>query len=325
MAAGAEAVPAASIRAGTLRLENPDYPDLLRRMPDPPKELYWRGDPGVLSRTAVAVVGARRATRLGIAMAERLAGELASRGVVIVSGCAYGIDAAAHRAALAVGGTTVAVLAGGLDVPVVRPNRGLAARIAAEGCLVSEWPAKTEPHRWSFPVRNRIIAGLSRITVVVEAGRTSGALSTAGHALAAGREVLAVPGHPLLESSHAGSNGLIADGARPARSPDDVLEELLDLPGVEEELARYARTAAESPPDPAAAGSPGAALARVLAALESAPRPLEAVAARVGGSVPALMAALTRLELLGLVRSHGASGYSLPPPPPSPPPTATRR
>ncbi len=298
-------------RSGTIRRGAAGYPDLLERTPDPPETLYWRGDPSVLGRPSVAIVGARRATRMGIEMAERLAGGLASRGVVVVSGCAYGVDAAAHRAALAVRGTTVAVLAGGLDVAVVRPNRRLAEEIAETGCVVSEHPAGTEPRKWSFPVRNRIVAGLARITVVVEAGPRSGTLSTAFHALAAGREVMAVPGHPLLPRSHAGANALLADGARPACSVEDVMHELGELPGLAEQIDAWAR-----PPEPAPADSPERLLARVLEILEEEPRPLESVAERVGGTLPPLMAALTRLELMGLVRAYGGRGYALAPPPP---------
>lgn len=285
-------------RRGVLERGSAGYPELLETVPDPPAALYWAGDPALLGRAAVAVVGARRSTRTGIRMAETLAAALADAGVVVVSGCAYGVDAAAHRGALEVGGTTVAVLAGGLDVSIVRGNRRLADGIARRGCLVTEWPDETSPQKWGFPWRNRIIAGLARITVVVEAGAKSGALSTAGHALAAGREVMAVPGHPLDEA-YAGTVQLIVDGATPIRSAADVLAELVELPGVAEAMARYSAAAEPDPPTP---GPLAPVDARVLDAIGHAPASLDAVAERVGVPVPTLLAALTRLELLGVVR-----------------------
>ncbi|MGH7565697.1 MAG: DNA-processing protein DprA, partial [Gemmatimonadota bacterium] len=198
-----------------IRRDDSLYPLLLHALDDSPASLYVRGDASLLGETAVAVVGARRATGLGLEMGERLGAGLAAAGIVVVSGCAIGIDAAAHRGALEACGATVAVLAGGHDVAVPPSNRGLATRIVREGgCLVGEFPDGVQVARWSFPRRNRIIAGLSRVVVVVEAARRSGALITARLALAAGREVLAVPGHPLQEE-YGGSNGLLADGARP--------------------------------------------------------------------------------------------------------------
>ena len=167
------------------------------------------------AQTAVAVVGARRATGMGLEMSERLGAGLAAAGVVVVSGCAIGIDAAAHRGALEMGGATVAVLAGGHDVAVPPSNRELAARILRErGSIAGEFPDGVPVTRWSFPRRNRIIAGLARIVVIVEAARRSGALITARLALGAGREVMVVPGHPL-QPEYAGSNELLADGAHP--------------------------------------------------------------------------------------------------------------
>lgn len=235
-------------------------------------------------------------------MAEQLGARLAERGVVVVSGLAVGIDAAAHRAALAVGGATVAVMGGGLDVAAPPANRRLAERIGREGCLVSEFPLGMPPLAHHFPRRNRIIAGLSRIVVVVEAAVKSGALTTARHALAAGREVMAVPGHPLIPNA-VGVNGLLFDGARPVRSPDDVLLELDDLPGFcAPRQAPEARTAlAEGPPRQ-----------RLMRALGKAPASAEGLARETRLTLAETLAALTELELLGLARSHPGHRYSLP-------------
>ncbi len=289
--------PSRSIRRGA-----PEYPPLLDAIPDPPPELHARGDTGLLSRVAVAVVGSRKASDLGRAMAEQLGARLAERGVVVVSGLAIGIDTAAHHGALAMGGPTVAVLGGGLDVAAPAANRRLAERIGREGCLVTEFPPGMPPLAHHFPRRNRIIAGLARIVVVVEAAGKSGALTTARHALAAGREVMAVPGHPLLPNA-AGGNGLLIDGARPVWSPDDVLDELGALPGL-----------ARDRPAPVAgrAVTEGPSRVRVMSALTEAPAPAERLARETRLTLGETLAVLTELELLGLVRSHAGNRYSLP-------------
>jgi len=228
-----------------------------------------------------------------------------------VSGCAYGVDAEAHRGALDVGGATVAVLGGGLDVAAPAGNRALAARIAREGCLVSEYPPGVAPGKHHFPKRNRIIAGLCRIVVVVEAASRSGALITARLALEAGREVMAVPGNPLVETA-SGTNGLLCDGARPARSAEDVLHELEHLPGglppVFEPAASEADPGAE--PDPVRGSTP--LVRRVLEAVRQEFRSADTLAIEVGAPVGEVLAALTELELFGLVRSEPGRGYAKP-------------
>ncbi len=288
----------------TIRRGSRAYPPLLEEIKDPPERLWCTGDARLLSRTSVAVVGSRAATRLGIEMAERIGARLAQSGVVVVSGCARGIDAAAHRAALRAGGATIGVLAGGLDVAAPPTNRRLAGQIARHGCLVSEHPAGVPPVPYLFPLRNRIIAGLARIVVVVEAAARSGALSTARHALAAGREVMAVPAHPLLSNS-AGVIGLLRDGARPVLDAVDVLEELAGLPAAEgAELWRL------EPPPPA--GLPEARVPRkVLTALGDAPLTADQLAAAVGEPFPQVLAALTELEITGLVRMGPGQRYRL--------------
>ena len=193
-------------------------------------------------------------------------------------------------------------LGGGLDVAAPPANRRLAERISREGCLVTEFPPGTPPLAHHFPRRNRIIAGLARIVVVVEAARTSGALTTARHALAAGREVMAVPGHPLTPNA-VGVNGLLFDGARPVRSPDDVLAELEGLPG----LAAPAPTAEGGAPV-----TEGPSRLRLMSALGKAPAPAERLARETRLTLAETLAVLTELELLGLARSHSGNRYSLP-------------
>ncbi|MCF1707273.1 DNA-processing protein DprA [Tabrizicola sp. J26] len=201
----------------------PGYPSALMDMPDAPPLLWAQGDIGLLGQPMVALVGARNASSLGLRMARRLADGLGQAGHVIVSGLARGIDAAAHEVALPHG--TVAVQAGGVDVIYPEENKALAARIAAEGCRISEQPMGLIPQARHFPARNRIVAGLSRAVVVVEAAARSGSLITARAALDLGREVMAVPGHPF-DSRAAGCNMLIRDGATLVRGPQDVLEAL---------------------------------------------------------------------------------------------------
>jgi DNA processing protein len=198
----------------------PGYPSQLTELPDPPPLLAALGDAGLLARPTVALVGARNASSLGTRMARRLAEELGQAGFVVVSGLARGIDTAAHHASLATG--TVAVMAGGVDVVYPVENAVLAQEIAERGLRLSEQPMHLEPQARHFPRRNRIISGLARAVVVVEAAAKSGSLITARTALDQGREVLAVPGHPF-DARAAGCNMLIRDGATLVRSASDVI------------------------------------------------------------------------------------------------------
>lgn len=202
---------------------DPAYPPLLAELADAPPVLWVRGDVALLSRPMVAMVGARNASSLGLRMAKRLALTLGEGGLAVVSGLARGIDAEAHLAAL--DGGTVAVMAGGVDVVYPEENARLAAAIAERGCLVSEQPMGLQPLARHFPQRNRVVAGLSRAVVVVEAAARSGSLITAREALDLGREVMAVPGHPF-DARAAGCNMLIRDGATLVRGAADVLEAL---------------------------------------------------------------------------------------------------
>ncbi len=210
-------------RARLLLHGRPGYPLALMDLADAPPVLWARGDETLLLRDMVALVGARNASSLGLRMARRLAEGIAEAGPAIVSGLARGIDAEAHRAAMA--GGTVAVMAGGVDVIYPEENAALTAEIAAKGCLISEQPMGLQPQTRHFPLRNRIISGLSRAVVVVEAATRSGSLITARDALDQGREVMAVPGHPF-DARAAGCNQLIRDGAILVRGAGDVLDVL---------------------------------------------------------------------------------------------------
>ena len=201
----------------------PDYPAALMNVADAPPVLWAQGDPGLLSRPMLALVGARNASSLGLRMARRLAEAFGAAGQVVVSGLARGVDAEAHLATLATG--TVAVQAGGVDVIYPQENAELAAQIVAKGCRLSEQPMGMEPQTRHFPQRNRIISGLSRAVVVVEAAAKSGSLITAETAVDQGREVFAVPGHPF-DARAAGCNRLIRDGATLLRGPQDLFDVL---------------------------------------------------------------------------------------------------
>ncbi len=203
-----------------------DYPRALMDLPDAPPILWALGDVSLLNRPAVAMVGARNASSLGMRMARRLGQGLAAAGFTVVSGMARGIDAEAHAAAMAEGdASTVAVMAGGIDVIYPPENTALAAEIAAKGCRISEQPPGLDPQARHFPLRNRLVSGLAQAVIVVEAAAKSGSLITARTALDQGRDVMAVPGHPF-DARAAGCNMLIRDGALLVRSANDVLEAL---------------------------------------------------------------------------------------------------
>jgi DNA processing protein len=262
-----------------------EYPALLAELHDPPARLYIRGGPvEILSRPAVAIVGARSCSRYGAQVGRDLARDLAASGVVVVSGLARGIDGEAHRGALAAGGLTVAVLGCGIDRDYPRAHAELARRIVDSGLVVSEYPPGVEPAPWRFPARNRIVAGLARATVVVEARERSGALITADFALELGRDVFAVPGE-ITSGLSSGTNDLIRQGATPLLAAADVLEAL----GLEQ----------APPPAPPAGLSPEAAA--VLAVLADGAAALDELARATGLGSPEVAVALTELELAGLV------------------------
>ncbi len=279
-----------------LTLADPGYPGYLREIFDPPFALFCEGDAETLRNPVVAVVGARKPTPYGRAVAEKLAEELAGRGCVVASGLALGIDACAHRGALKQG-RTIAVLGSGLDVPYPRENRGLAREISVRGVVVTEYPLGTPPLAEHFPVRNRIISGLAIGLVVVEAARRSGSLITARLALSQDREVMAVPGNVTSELSR-GTNDLIRDGAKLVESWEDVAE-ALPSPWRENLLARRDEKE-ENKPD-----SLSREERRLLSELPvDAALPIDELAERTGLSVSCLLALLLGLELRGAVVQH---------------------
>lgn len=280
------------------------YPPLLALVPAAPPILYVKGRIEAVAESGypVAIVGSRRCTVYGIEQAERFAGGLARAGLTVVSGGARGIDTAAHRGALRSGGATVAVLGCGLSHVYPAENADLFASMTERGCLISELPMRTAPESKNFPARNRIISGLALGTLVIEAGRRSGALITARRALEEqNREVMVVPGRVDSPSSEGSLDLLKKSEAALVTAPADVLE-ILEGPARHSFggafASRYA-TAAAAPP--AAAGPE----AELLAAL-CGPTTIDDLAARTGRSAASLLASITVLEITGRVRREGA-------------------
>ncbi len=298
-----------------ITLADAAYPASLLEIADPPVVLYVAGEPTLLAAPALAIVGARSATTQGVANAEAFARSLAQAGLTVISGLAQGIDAAAHRGALAAeGGRTIAVIGTGADRVYPAAHRALAHEIAARGAIVSEFPLGTAPLPHNFPRRNRIIAGLARGVLVVEAALNSGSLITAQLATECGREVLAIPGSihsPLARGCHR----LIRDGAKLVETARDVLEELRWLqsdplappnPGAPAPRRRRSRSAErEEHTGPlfgnARPATPGGEAGRILDALGHDPVDVDTLAGRCGLTPEALYAILLPLELDGHV------------------------
>ena len=261
------------------------FPPRLKAIFDPPRLLYLRGsgEPELLGRRAVGVVGARSCSPYGAQVARMLGRELAAAGLVVVSGLARGIDGEAHRGALESGGPTVGVLGCGIDRDYPAANASLSRRMEDGGLVVSEYEAGVEPAPWRFPARNRIIAGLCEAVVVVEARERSGALITADFALEEGREVFAVPGE-ITSALSVGSNALLRLGATPLTGSGDVLETL----GIE-------RVEAVADPDVSEAAR------RVLGLVRDTPAGADELVAKASLEAGAVSVALTELELVGLV------------------------
>jgi len=316
--AAATAIRASSPRAGhrildqldrlgacVLLPDDPAFPPLLSEVPDPPALLFAWGDPALLARPAVGIVGRRDHSPYGAEAARLLAAGVAGAGVIVVSGMARGIDAIAHAAALDAGGGSVGILGNGFGVIYPAVNRALYERMVARGCLVTELPPGERPHAGAFPRRNRLISGLAGVTVVVEAAPGSGALITADCALDQGRAVLAVPG-PITSPSSLGCNRLIQQGAKPALSAADILEEL-GVPGAAD-------------PGPAARGDKAPRsqpadlndLQRSLwDALFTEPKHVDVLVATAGAGTSAVLTALTELEMRGLVRQQPGMVFGL--------------
>jgi DNA processing protein len=263
----------------------PGYPAALRHLHDPPPVLFLRGRAELLESPSITIVGARRATERAREVAARLGEGLARAGVCVASGLALGVDAAAHRGALSAGGSTLAVLGRGADAAYPPAHRRLFAEIVDRGLVLSEFLPGTPPLPHHFPRRNRVLAALAGAVVVVEAGDTSGALITVDHALDLGIEVWAVPG-PIEVAACAGSNRLLADGARPLVSVADFLR---TVTGCE--------TREDTPP--AEAAGPARDL---IVGLGSDTLHVDEIAERAGLDLPVALALLTQMELAGLVR-----------------------
>jgi DNA processing protein len=274
-----------------LTLGDPAYPEALLQTADPPLWLFVQGQVQALNtRRSLAVVGSRRPTPQGADHARRFAAELGAAGWTVVSGLAQGVDGAAHEGALSCGATTVAVMGTGPDRIYPARHLKLARRIAAQGALVSEFPPGTPPLAQNFPQRNRIIAGLTRGTLVVEAALASGSLITARLAVEAGREVMAIPG-AISSPQSQGCHALIKQGAQLVETLDDILQALGEAPVPPPGGAK-----------PPAEGSTGAGPADiVLSALGHEVSSLDALADRTGMSTAALQARLLELELAGTV------------------------
>jgi len=275
------------------------YPVLLAAISDPPPLLWIRGHVSSFDAPAVAVVGSRAGSAYALAVAERLGGDLASLGVTVVSGLARGVDSAAHRGAIA-SGRSIAVLGSGADVIYPPEHRDLASDIAQVGAIVSELTPGTRPRKVFFPLRNRIISGLCRAVVVVEAGEKSGSLITARCALDQGRDVLAVPGN-VLTGRNRGGHALLRDGARVVESARDVIEEIGLSPLQTKPVCQgeASKTAGDTRlPD------------AVLSSLSPGePSDLEGIAERTGLSVARLLPRLMELELAGLIARVGGGRF----------------
>jgi DNA processing protein len=280
---------AARLGLRVVAARTPAYPSRLAEIIDPPIALWTLGD-GCLETRSVAIVGSRRATPAGLLVARQLGRDLAGAGWTIVSGMALGVDGAAHEGALEAGGETLAVLGCGADIVYPRQHRALAARIGRHGRILSEFPPGTAPRPWHFPLRNRIISGLARAIVVVEASEKSGSLITARLAMEQGRDVLAVPGS-AASGRYRGSHALIKDGARLVETMDDVLDE---IEGVSRIRAGH--------PDKTCVISELEALMAV-----GEPYSVDELAAVLRQSAPDLLAQLGRLEVEGRI-SRTAGG-----------------
>ena len=284
----------------------PDYPASIASIPDPPLLLYIRGALTPADAGAVALVGSRQCTDYGRRTAARLAAGLVRAGVTVVSGLARGIDGVSHRAALEAGGRTVAVLAGGLSRIYPPEHKGLADQTAASGALLTESSMMQEPMAGLFPARNRLISGLSRVIVIVEAGEGSGALHTAHHAAEQGRTVMAVPGPADVETS-AGCNALIRDGVVLCRGADDVLEELHGVSAVSQaaKAAGASAAAAEKAPPPGLTDEQR----RVWDFLAGGVRTVDELAQQLGLTASQLGAALMMMEMKRAIRRLPGNRY----------------
>jgi DNA processing protein len=284
-----------AVGASVLTWESPGYPRLLLETHAPPPVLYVRGELTEQDSWAVAVVGTRRASTYGREVTRRLAGALARNGITVVSGLARGIDGVAHRAALEVGGRTIAVFGCGIDRIYPSEHRKLAEQIAAHGALVSDYPLGTPPDGRNFPPRNRIISGLSLGVLVTNAGKSSGALITAEFGAEQGRDVFAVPGSILTQGS-VGTNELIQNGAKLVTGVEDILEELNLSMAAEQTEARQVLPEDETE-------------VALLKHLTAEPMHVDALQRRMDLPISQVTSTLAMMELKGMVRQVGGMKY----------------
>ena len=306
--AEAELQRARSNGAQPLFVGEAQYPAPLAALDAPPPMLYVKGDIGLLQRPTIAIVGARQCSAAGAKLARQFAGEIGRAGFVIASGLARGIDAMAHQAAIDTG--TVAVLAGGIDNIYPPEHDELQRAIAERGCLVSEMPVGFAPRGQDFPRRNRIVSGLSLGVLIVEAARRSGSLVTARLAAEQGREVFAIPGHPLDPRAE-GTNKLLKSGATLVTEPEDVLSALTPLTRAP---VRQLREEPEQPIEVPALVS-DRDRDRIVAALGPAPVDIDSLVRGTGLSIRSVQIALMELSLAGRIERHGGGMVSLAPGP----------
>lgn len=285
-----------------LTLHDVDYPPLLREIHDPPPFLFAYGSYSAKDHVSVGIVGSRRATPYGKGVAEKIAHELAERGVTIVSGGATGIDTSAHRGALAGEGRTVAVLGCGVDVCYPRENAALFKQITENGALLSEFPLGAQPEFWRFPQRNRIVSGMSLGLLIVEAPKSSGALITARFAAEHGRVLMVTPGN-IDRPSSVGSNELLREGATPILGTEDVLYALQLVPVPSHKAQQFQLSLEEAPAAPPPPNLSGLSpqTAQILQRLSNTPKHLDVLAQECGLESAQAGVELTLMELSGLI------------------------
>ncbi len=282
------------MKVNSLKHDGPDFPDILRQIPSPPKELFWIGNhpSAFLDKPRVAIVGSRKISAYGRAVTQRLAGELAKVGVVIVSGLAIGVDSVAHQATLDSGGLTIAVLPTSLDQIYPASHLNLARQIAASGgCLICEYPPGAEAFKSNFIARNRLVSGLADILLITEAAKNSGTMHTASFALEQGRTVMAVPGNINSPGSE-GCNNLIKAGASPVTSVEDILFDIGLDPGTQQQTKIFRGNDNEQ---------------KIFDLIRQGVADQEALAATTRLDGQTLNTTLTMLEINGYIRAeHGS-------------------
>lgn len=284
------------MKVNNYKRNSPEYPQILRDIPSAPKELFWLGAPAAnwVDKPKVAIVGSRKISAYGRQVTAQLASELASAGVVIISGLAFGVDAAAHQAALDAGGTTIAVMPGGVEQIYPTSHTNLARQILrGGGALISEYPSGTPAFKQNFIARNRIVSGLADALLITEAAAASGSLHTARFALDQGKTVMAVPGNINSPGSE-GCNNLIKTGATPVTSADDVFFALKLQPGPKKDFRAFRGTPEEE-----------AVLELIRAGLQDQ----EEIASQAALDGPAMSTTLTILEIGGYIKAAGAGNW----------------